>query len=206
VRDESFSETFLRETEELAREISRSEVEVLASAIATLRDRGGRLFFLGVGGGAAHASHAAADFRKLCGLEAYSATENVAELTARVNDEGWDSALEDWLRASRLTKEDGIFVFSVGGGSVDPPVSTNLVAALQFAADTGALICGVVGQPGGVTARVADVCILVDAPPERRTFHVEGFQAVVWHLLATHPLLAQRLGRWESLVQEGDTE
>jgi D-sedoheptulose 7-phosphate isomerase len=201
----NFTEIFFAEAAQVMREIRTEEVERLAEALASLREGGGRLFLLGVGGGAGHASHAAADFRKLCSLEAYSATDNVSEFTARTNDEGWDSAFKGWLESSRLGRADGVMVFSVGGGSIDPPVSTNLVAALEYAGEVGATRCGIVGHPGGATARLAEVPVLIKAPADRRTFHVEAFQAVIWHLLVTHPRLAKKSGRWESLAA-GATE
>jgi len=157
------------------------------------------LFLLGVGGGAGHASHAVCDFRKLCGLEAYTPSDNVSELTARTNDEGWDTTYEEWLRTSRLSERDAVLVFSVGGGSREHGVSMNLVRAVELAKEAGARIYGIVGKREGTTAQLADVCIVVDAPGERLTPHVEGFQAVLWHLLVSHPALAVGLARWESL-------
>ncbi len=164
-----------------------------------VRDRGGRLFFLGVGGSAANCSHAVNDFRKLAGFEAYAPTDNVSELTARTNDEGWDTVFAAWLSGSRLRREDAVFVFSVGGGSLEKNISANLVRALQYAKGVGATIVGVVGRDGGYTAQVADACVIVPTVnPETTTPHSEAFQAVVWHLLVSHPRLKSAPTKWES--------
>ena len=196
----SYSSTFLEETAKIALELDSVAIEAMALRLAEVRAREGRLFFLGVGGGAGHASHAVADFRKLTGMEAYTPADNVSELTARTNDEGWNSALVEWLRVSKLSARDCVFVFSVGGGDADRDVSSNVVEALKHAVAVGATICGVVGRDGGFTARVADVCIVVPtASPARVTAHTEAFQAVVWHLLVGHPLLGLNEMRWESL-------
>jgi len=176
----------------------------MAQGLAAVRERGGRLFILGVGGGAGHASHAVNDFRKLCRLESYAPTDNVSELTARTNDDGWDSSFVGWLEVSRLANRDGLLVFSVGGGSREFNVSVNLVNAIEQARAAGASIFGVVGAPGGTLARLADVAILVDAPPDLRTPLVESFQAVIWHALVSHPVLAVRQGHWESLSDGAD--
>ncbi len=152
------------------------------------------------GGGAGHASHAVNDFRKLCGLESYAPTDNVSELTARANDEGWETAFTRWLEVSRLSDKDGLLAFSVGGGSREPPVSANLAAALEYAQGRDAQIYGIVGAPGGVLAELADVAIVIDPPPDLRTPLVESFQAVVWHALVSHPVLAIRQGHWEELA------
>ena len=172
----------------------------MARGLAELRDRGGRLFILGVGGGAGHASHAVNDFRKLCAIESYAATDNVSELTARINDDGWETSFNGWLQVSRLSARDALLVFSVGGGSREHRVSVNLVNALELGRELGCAIYGVVGSPGGTLARVADVAILIDPPPELRTPLVESFQAVVWHALVSHPDLAARAGHWESIT------
>ena len=165
-----------------------------------MRDAGGRLFILGVGGSAAHASHAVNDFRKICGFEAYTPTDNAAELTARINDDGWDSAFAEWLRGSRLSSNDAVLVFSVGGGSPAQNVSVNLVRALDLARDVGAVIVGIVGRDGGYTAQVADVCVLIPvASTDRITPHTEGLCAVVWHLLVSHPALQTMTTKWESV-------
>jgi D-sedoheptulose 7-phosphate isomerase len=169
----------------------------MAAGLAAVRERGGRLFILGVGGGAAHASHAVNDFRKLCGFEAYAPTDSVSELTARANDEGWETVFEAWLRGSRLVEADALLVFSVGGGSRERNLSPNLVRAIELAKDIGAAVFGIVGRSDGATAQQADIAIVVEAPPERITPHVEGFQAVLWHLLVTHPSLATQAGTWE---------
>jgi D-sedoheptulose 7-phosphate isomerase len=196
---DSYAALYLREVGEIVRSVDPHEVDELANALADVRRKEGRLFILGVGGGAAHASHAVNDFRKLCGIEAYTPTDNVAELTARTNDEGWETSFEAWLRTSRLSSRDAILVFSVGGGSRAHNVSVNLVRAIELAQDVAARIFAVVGRADGSAAEAADVCIVIDAPPERRTPHVEEFQAIVWHLLVSHPALVQAAGKWESV-------
>jgi D-sedoheptulose 7-phosphate isomerase len=196
---ESFSRSFLDESIEILRQIDAEAIDRLAGGLARIRDHRGRLFILGVGGSAGHASHAVNDFRKLCGFEAYAPTDNVSELTARTNDEGWETSFDAWLRTSRLSSQDAILVFSVGGGSRTHNVSVNLVRAIELARDVGARVFGVVGRADGATAKAADVCIVVDAPPERRTPHVEEFQAIVWHLLVSHPALLTASGKWESV-------
>jgi D-sedoheptulose 7-phosphate isomerase len=175
-------------------------VDEMALALAEVRGRGGRLFILGVGGGAGHASHAVNDFRKLCQIESYAPTDNVSELTARTNDDGWESSFTEWLGVSKLSERDALMVFSVGGGSREPNVSINLVAAIERAHDVGASIYGVVGSADGALARLADISIVVEAPPELKTPLVESFQAVVWHALVSHPRLATQPGHWESLA------
>ncbi len=196
---DSFAAVYLGEVGDIVRSLDPAAVDDLALALADVRRGHGRLFVLGVGGGAAHASHAVNDFRKLCGFEAYAPTDNVAELTARTNDEGWETSFDAWLRTSRLSSRDAILVFSVGGGSREHNVSVNLVRAVELAQDVGARIFGVVGRADGATAEAADACIVVEAPPERRTPHVEEFQAIVWHLLVSHPALATAPGKWESV-------
>jgi D-sedoheptulose 7-phosphate isomerase len=177
-------------------------IEKMVDGLDALRDAGGRLFFLGVGGGAANASHAVNDFRKLAGIEAYSPTDNVAELTARINDEGWDGAYAEYLRGSRLSARDAIFVFSVGGGSVERNISVNLVRAIQLAKDIGAKVFGVVGRDGGFTCTVADYCVVVPVVDAGNvTPHTESIQALVWHLLVSHPRLNQTAGKWESITR-----
>lgn len=183
----------------IAGELDGAAVDAIARGLASVRDRSGRLFILGVGGGAGHASHAVNDFRKLCLIEAYAPTDNVSELTARINDDGWESAFVEWLRVSRLSREDGLMVFSVGGGSREHNVSVSLVNAIEFAHGTGASIYGVVGSADGTLAQLADVAIVVSAPPALKTPLVESFQAVVWHAVVSHPELAIRPGHWESL-------
>jgi D-sedoheptulose 7-phosphate isomerase len=174
-------------------------IEKMVSLLANLRERGGRLFFLGVGGSAGNCSHAVNDFRKLAGFEAYAPTDNVSELTARTNDEGWDSIFTGWLRGSRLRADDMLFVLSVGGGSLEKNISPNLVTAIQYAKEVGAQVVGIVGRPNGYTAQVADACVVVPAVnPEAVTPHSEAFQAVIWHLLVSHPTLKAAATKWES--------
>jgi D-sedoheptulose 7-phosphate isomerase len=185
---------------ELAVGLDRSLIDTLARALAEVRKRGGRLFILGVGGGAGNASHAVNDFRKLCRLESYAPTDNVSELTARTNDDGWETSFSAWLEISRLSERDALLVFSVGGGSREHNVSVNLVGAMEAARDVGASIYGVVGAPGGTLAELADVAVLIDPPAELRTPLVEALQAVVWHALVSHPDLALQQGHWESLT------
>lgn len=196
----SFTETFLSETAALVKALDSADVEQVASGLAQVRERGGRLFILGVGGSAGHASHAVNDFRKLCGFEAYTPTDNVSELTARVNDEGWDTTFSEWLRGSRLSRKDALLVFSVGGGDRERGVSANLVAAIELAKETGAAVFGIVGRDGGFTRQSADASVLI--PPlfqERVTPHTEGLCAVVWHLLVSHPKLQRKGTKWESM-------
>jgi len=196
----TYTHQYLREATEIAAKIDASQIERAAELLQAVRERGGRLFLLGVGGGAGHASHAACDFRKIAGIEAYSVTDNVSELTARVNDEGWDTSYRNWLRASRLGPGDMIFIFSVGGGDIENNVSANLVSALLYAREKGASIAGIVGRNGGTTAQLADVCILVPVVNQKTiTPHTESFQALVWHLLVSHPALKAAEMKWESL-------
>ncbi len=183
----------------LAQAVDPEQVDAMARGLAEVRARGGRLFILGVGGGAGHASHAVNDFRKLCGFESYAATDNVSELTARINDDGWESSFSGWLEVSRLSERDALLVFSVGGGSREHGVSVNLVNALERGQELGCAIFGVVGSPGGTLAQLADVAILIDPPSDLRTPLVESFQAVVWHALVSHPDLAARAGHWETI-------
>ena len=196
----SFTDTYLAETTRILESLDRESVERLAGGLASVRDSGGRLFVLGVGGSASHASHAVNDFRKLCDFEAYAPTDNVSELSARVNDDGWESVFAAWLAGSRLGAGDAVLVFSVGGGDVERNVSANLVRALEQAGAAGARIFGIVGRDGGFTAQVADECVVI--PPlsdERVTPHTEGLCAVVWHLLVSHPALQRHGTHWESL-------
>lgn len=196
----SYTQTYLAEASQVLHLLDVDAIDRMVESLVALRTRGGRLFFLGVGGGAAHASHAVNDFRKIAGIEAYAPTDNVSELTARANDDGWDSVFVNWLRGSRLTANDMIFVFSVGGGDLQRNVSPNLVRALQYAGDVGALICGVVGRDGGYTARAAAVCVVIPTVnPETITPHTESFQALIWHLLVSHPALRVSAMKWESL-------
>lgn len=195
----NYSQQHLDEARRILEGLDVDAIERMAALLAELRARGGRLFFLGVGGGAGNSSHAVNDFRKLAGIEAYAPTDNVSELTARTNDEGWDSVFVEWLKTSRLTASDMIFVFSVGGGDVERRISPNLVAALKYAKAVGARVVGVVGRDGGYTAKVADTCVIVPTVnPASVTPHTEAFQAVVWHLLVSHPALKAAPTKWES--------
>ncbi len=196
----SFSRAFLDETIDIVRRIDADGVDRLAEGLAAVRDRGGRLFIVGVGGSAGHASHAVNDFRKICGFEAYTPTDNVSELTARVNDEGWESCFAEWLKISRLGERDALLVFSVGGGNVEKNVSVNLVRAIDEGRARGARIFGIVGKDGGYAKRVADACVVIPtASPDRITPHTEGLCAVVWHLLVSHPALKVTQTKWESV-------
>jgi D-sedoheptulose 7-phosphate isomerase len=196
----TFSEQFLAEVQEITKQLDVGAIENLATLLAKIREEGGRLFILGVGGSAANASHAVNDFRKIVGIETYAPTDNVSELTARTNDEGWATVFDRWLRVSRLSSRDGILVLSVGGGNLEKSVSPNLVAALQYARSAGAKIMGIVGRDGGHTAKVADVCIVIPTVNGAHvTPHSEAFQAVVWHLLVSHPILKAAQTRWESI-------
>jgi D-sedoheptulose 7-phosphate isomerase len=191
---------YLSATADLARTIEPERIDAMARGLAAVRDRGGRLLVLGVGGGAGHASHAVNDFRKLCQIESYAPTDNVSELTARTNDDGWETTFKAWLEVSRLSARDALLVFSVGGGSREHNVSTNLVSAMEAAQEVGAPIYGVVGAPGGTLAELATVAILIESPSVLRTPLVESFQAVIWHALVSHPELAVKQGHWESLA------
>ena len=197
----TFSESFVTESLAVLQAVDTGAIEECASGLARVRERGGRLFILGVGGSAGHASHAVNDFRKLCGFEAYAPTDNVSELTARVNDEGWDTTFAAWLEVSRLASGDGLLVFSVGGGDAERGVSANLVRALDLARARGAAIFGVVGRDGGHTLEVADACVVIPPIyPDHITPHTEGLCAVIWHLLVSHPILAASPTRWESIA------
>ncbi len=191
---------YIQEAIKILELLDQSRIQSTLDLLIQLRARGGRLFFLGVGGGAGHASHAVNDFRKIAGIEAYTPSDNISELTARINDEGWETAYAQWLRGSRLGSNDMVFVFSVGGGDVDRNISRNLVKALQYAKEVGATICGVVGRDGGYTARVADACVLVPVVNgDSVTPHTEAFQAIVWHLLVSHPAIKAAEMKWESV-------
>src|SRR3954452_3344029 len=194
-----FADTYFEAAAALSLAVPRDRVDAMAARLATVREAGGRLFIVGVGGGAAHASHAVNDFRKLCALESYAPSDNVAELTARTNDEGWETSYVEYLKTSRLADRDAILVFSVGGGSRQHNVSMNLVLAIEHARDVGAAILGVVGSPDGVAAQLGDIVIVVSAPPALKTPLVESLQAVVWHAVITHPELAAAAGKWESV-------
>ncbi len=195
----TFTEKFLEESVSLIKALDAKSIEALAEGLASARDGGGRLFILGVGGSAGHASHAVNDFRKICGFEAYAPTDNVSELTARTNDEGWESTFVEWLKTSRVSNKDAVLVFSVGGGNKEKNVSVNLVRALELAKERGAKVFGIVGRDGGFTKRVADACVLVPVvSADRITPHTEGFAAVIWHLLVSHPRLQVAATKWES--------
>lgn len=195
----SYAKQHLDEAAQVIARLDIAAIEKLVALLADLRARGGRLFFLGVGGSAANCSHAVNDFRKIVGIEAYTPVDNVSELTARTNDEGWESVFVNWLKGSRLQPKDMLFVLSVGGGSLEKNVSPNLVLALQCAKQIGAQVVGVVGRDGGYTARVADACVLIPTVnPDNITPHTEAFQAVVWHLLVSHPSLKAAQTKWES--------
>jgi D-sedoheptulose 7-phosphate isomerase len=198
---DTFTKKYLDESIELIHKLDVAAIEAMAVGLSGVPDGGGRLFILGVGGSAGHASHAVNDFRKICGFEAYCPTDNVSELTARVNDEGWDTCFSEWLKGSRLRKGDGLLVFSVGGGNRERNVSVNLVKSLELAREVGAKVYGVVGRDGGYTKQVADACAVIPTvSPDRITPHTEGFAAVVWHLLVSHPKLQQKATKWESTV------
>jgi D-sedoheptulose 7-phosphate isomerase len=195
----SYSAQHLAEAAAILSRIDADSIERVAETLASVKARSGRLFFLGVGGSAGNCGHAVNDFRKLAGFEAYAPTDNVSELTARTNDEGWDTVFVEWLKGSRLRRDDALVVFSVGGGSLEKNISPNLVRALEYGRTIGAAIVGIVGRDGGFTATVADACVIVPTVnPETVTPHSEAFQAVVWHLLVSHPLLKSAPTKWES--------
>jgi D-sedoheptulose 7-phosphate isomerase len=195
----TYTSQYISEATEILARLDAKAIERMASLLVELRQRQGRLFFLGVGGSAANASHAVNDFRKIAGIEAYTPTDNVSELTARTNDDGWETVFAGWLKISKLAARDMVFVFSVGGGDLERNISPNLVRALEYAKHIGATICGIVGRDGGYTARVADVCVIVPTiNPETVTPHAEAFQAVIWHLLVSHPTVRAAAMKWES--------
>jgi D-sedoheptulose 7-phosphate isomerase len=197
----SYSTQHLKETAEIVAKINPADCDKCVAELRAVRDHGGRLFMLGVGGSAANASHAVNDFRKIAGIETYAPTDNVSELTARTNDEGWASVFVEWLRTSKLNSKDCLFILSVGGGNMEKNVSPNLVAALQLAKQVGARIIGIVGKDGGYTAKVADACVIVPTVnPNNVTPHSEAFQAVVWHLFVSHPDLKVNQTKWESVT------
>ncbi len=192
---------YIQEATQILGQLDPKMIDRVLALLVDVRARGGRVFFLGVGGGAGHASHAVNDFRKIAGIECYAPTDNVSELTARINDDGWDTSYCNWLRGSHLNSRDMVFVFSVGGGDVERNVSANLVRALQHAKEVGTTICGIVGRDGGFTAQVADACVLVPVVnTETITPHTESFQAIVWHLLVSHPKLKANEMKWESVI------
>jgi D-sedoheptulose 7-phosphate isomerase len=195
----SYTTDYIAEARQVLDRLDAAAIDRVVALLVALRQRGGRLFILGVGGSAGNASHAVNDFRKICGIESYTPTDNVSELTARVNDDGWETAFANWLRVSRLAKQDMVLVFSVGGGDLERNISPNLVRALELAKQVGATVAGVVGRDGGYTAKVADACVIVPTiRGETVTPHAEAFQAVVWHLLVSHPLLQAAPMKWES--------
>jgi len=195
----SFAREFLDEVVRLVAQLNTDAIEMAVGELARVRERGGRLFILGVGGSAANASHAVNDFRKICGFEAYAPTDNVSELTARTNDDGWATVFVEWLKSSRLNAKDGLLIFSVGGGNLEKNVSPNLVSAIQLAKKAGAAIVGIVGRDGGYTAKEATACVIVPTVnPAHVTPHTEAFQAVIWHLLVSHPKLKVGQTKWES--------
>lgn len=194
------TDAFLDASAEVIRRIDRSAIDAVVDELIALRSRDGRLFIVGSGGGAGHASHAVCDFRKLGGFEAYAPSDNVAELTARINDDGWESSYAEWLRGSRICDRDLLLVFSVGGGDVEMKVSLNLVRCIDLARTVGARVCGIVGRDGGYTAQVADACVIVPTTAESVTAQTESFQALLWHLLVSHPDLQQAAMKWESLT------
>jgi D-sedoheptulose 7-phosphate isomerase len=196
----TYTQDYLAEAITITSRLDVAAIDAMVDLLVQLRTRGGRLFILGVGGGAGHASHAVNDFRKIAGIEAYTPTDNVSELTARINDDGWDTSFAKWLQVSRLAANDLILVFSVGGGDLERNISANLVRALEYAQQVGAPVCGVVGRDGGYTARVADACVVIPVVnPETITPHTESFQAVVWHLIVSHPALRESPMKWESV-------
>mgnify|MGYP001392857365 CR=1 FL=1 len=195
-----FIDQYFTEAKKIIDKIDRGQILKMVSIINETRNNNGRMFILGVGGGAGHASHAVNDFRKICGVEAYTPTDNVSELTARVNDDGWDTAYVNWLIISRLNENDMVFVFSVGGGNLEKNISVNILKSLEFAIKVGAQVCGVVGRDGGYTATVADACVIIPTINEETvTPHTEAFQAVIWHLLVSHPNLQKYGMKWESV-------
>src|SRR5437762_6628070 len=197
----SYSKQHLREATEIVAKLDPALCEKAVELLAAVRARGGRLFILGVGGSAANASHAVNDFRKIAAMECYAPTDNVSELTARTNDEGWPSVFVEWLRGSRLNNKDAVLVLSVGGGSLEKNVSPNLVSALQYVKEVGGKILGIVGRDGGYTAQVADACVIVPTVnPQQVTPHSEAFQAVIWHLLISHPRLKMAPTKWEGMT------
>ena len=196
----SFTQSYLEETQKVVAQLNATAIEKAVEELAAVRERGGRLFLLGVGGSAANASHAVNDFRKICAFEAYAPTDNVSELTARTNDEGWATVFSEWLKGSRLTAKDALLIFSVGGGNLEKNVSPNLVSAIQLAKQVGAAVLGIVGRDGGYTAKEATACVVIPTVnSEHVTPHSEAFQAVVWHLFVSHPRLKVNRTKWEGV-------
>ena len=198
----NYSQQHMNEAIEILKAIDTDMIEMMAGILNNVKKTNGRLFFLGVGGSAGNCSHAVNDFRKLCGIEAYAPVDNVSELTARTNDEGWASVFVEWLKISKLAAKDVLFIFSVGGGNLEKNISPNLVEAIKLAKTVGAKVTGVVGRDGGYTAQAADACVIIPTVnPETITPHSEAFQAVVWHLLVSHPKLKANQTKWESAVK-----
>jgi len=201
----TYTTQYIEEAIQILRQLDDDAIERMVLLLDDLRKRGGRLFLIGAGGGAGHASHAVCDFRKIVGIEAYTPGDNVSELTARVNDDGWDTTFVNWLKVSRLREGDMVFVFSVGGGDAEKNISPNIVLALKHARQVGAKICGIVGRGGGYTARVADAYVIVPTVNQATvTAHTEAFQALVWHLLVSHPTLRASEMKWESVKEKGE--
>jgi D-sedoheptulose 7-phosphate isomerase len=196
----TYTDDFLSDSKKIIDLLDREAIERIATELAAVRSRGGRLFIVGSGGGAGHASHAVNDFRKIAGIEAYAPTDNVSELTARINDEGWDTSYSNWLRVSRIDASDAILVFSVGGGDAVRGISVNLIRCIELAREVGATVLGIVGRDGGYTAAVGDAVIIPPVNGDTVTPQTEGFQAVIWHLLVSHPAVRQKPGKWESAV------
>ena len=197
----NYTKQHLNEALEIIKDMDVNAIETMVELVLHIKQTQGRLFFLGVGGSAANCSHAVSDFRKITGIESYTPTDNVSEVTARTNDEGWSTVFSEWLKISRLKSSDGVFVLSVGGGDLEKNISPNLVSALHYAQSVGAKIMGIVGPNGGYTAQVADACVIVSVPnPERITPHTEAFQAVIWHLMVSHPKLKDKQTKWESVL------
>jgi D-sedoheptulose 7-phosphate isomerase len=202
-----YTQKYLSEVQQIAISVNACEIDRIVELLCDTRSRGGRVFFLGVGGGAGHAGHAVNDFRKIAGIECYAPTDNVAELTARINDDGWESCYANWLRSSRLKSDDMVFVFSVGGGSLEKNISTNIIESLRLARRIGARIVGVVGRDGGFTAQVADACVLIPTiSADTVTAHAESFQAVIWHLVVSHPQLKRNEMKWEQASVADDEQ
>ncbi len=196
----SYTNQYLDEAVEIIQRLDTSKIEKIIKLLLEIREKGGRIFFLGVGGGAGNASHAVNDFRKIAGIESYAPTDNVSELTARTNDEGWDTVFARWLKVSKLNAKDMVFVFSVGGGNLEKNISANIVKALEYARSAGAKICGVVGRDGGYTAKVADACVIIPVVnKDTITPHTESFQTLIWHLLVSHPDISIHEMKWESV-------
>lgn len=196
----TYTDEYMKEVTMVAEKIERMAIEKMVDLLFEIRRNKGRLFFLGVGGGAGNATHAVNDFRKICGIESYSPCDNVSELTARINDDGWESVFTEWLKGSRLCSNDGVFIFSVGGGNLEKNVSVNLVRALQYAKELGAKVFGIIGRDGGFTGQVADACLIVPTINAKNiTPHTEAFQSVIWHLIVSHPRMRLSEMKWESL-------